>query len=333
VKRHAVRLGAVPIRKASLGESAAVLTPTAIGYLHPAVIVPAAFRSRVDGAEWAAVLAHETAHLARHDDWAKALQSTLVRVGWWLPGLWILARALDLERELASDERAAETTGARRYAACLLRLATDRCGDVAPALSARRSHVAIRVERLLRPAPGVGGIRRAAALGVFTATALAVVIAALIAVPAIAPIPPAGHRHAVVPLALHPLVPRSAPRRAAHLTAHAKSPTPRITGSGPLALVPTPFVPANAGIRPRHPHRRRVAPVLSRPLAVRSASAIVAYTARRRCPTCFGPEHVAGDAFPAGPDIAVPRAASPGGGGGNASALLWIRLPALEANP
>src|SRR5581483_476597 len=114
VKRRAVPLGLGGPRGATVATSADVVTPTAIGYLHPAIVVPAGFRARVDAGEWEAVLAHERAHLARRDDWAKALQSACSRAGWWIPGLWLLGRALDLERELASDERAAGETGPRR---------------------------------------------------------------------------------------------------------------------------------------------------------------------------------------------------------------------------
>jgi beta-lactamase regulating signal transducer with metallopeptidase domain len=192
VKRRAVRWGTAPVRQADLRESSAVFTPTAIGYVHPAVVVPAGFRSRVDAAEWEAVLAHECAHLARGDDWAKALQSLLLRAGWWLPGLWVLARALDLERELASDERAAATSGARMYAACLLRLATDRSPGLASAFGAGRAQVAIRVEQLLRPPTGGGALGRGAAMALFTTTALAVVAGALVVVPRVParPAPP-----------------------------------------------------------------------------------------------------------------------------------------------
>ena len=183
VKRDAVPLGSVAVRGARIGLSPTVTTPTAIGYLHPAVVLPDGFRARVDEREWDAVVAHECAHLARGDDWAKAIQSAILRIGWWIPGLWLLSRALDLERELASDERAAGETGPRRYAACLLRLATDRADAVAPALWARRSHVAIRVERLVRPTAQGAPVLRAASLGAFTAAAFAVVATAVLAVP------------------------------------------------------------------------------------------------------------------------------------------------------
>lgn len=332
VKRRAVPCGRVSVRSAALGESPVVLTPTAIGYVHPAVIVPADFRARVDAAEWAAILAHESAHLARHDDWAKAVQSTFVRAGWWLPGLWILARALDLERELASDERAAAATGARRYASCLLRLATDRCGDVAPALWGRRSHVAIRVERLLRPVPGTSFAGRAVALGAFTATALALILAALVAVPAIAPVP-TGHPQARR-VAWHPTPRHLLSRPAAHVIVRSKQPAQPYV-SRPLALAPARVlaVPSRP-LRTAHRHPVATSP-RSRPLAAsRPAPALVAALAHRRCATCFGTDHIAGDSVGTGPktDRSVDGPALEEGGG-TAASLLWIRLPASVVNP
>ncbi|HEV2641720.1 MAG TPA: M56 family metallopeptidase, partial [Candidatus Elarobacter sp.] len=208
VKRSAVPLGSVPVRGARIGLSRTVTSPTAIGYLHPAVVLPEGFRARVDDREWDAVVAHECAHLARGDDWAKAVQSAMLRAGWWMPGLWVLSRALDLERELASDERAACETGPRRYAACLLRLATDRADAVAPALWARRSHVAIRVERLVRPTAQRGPAVRAAALGAFTAAAFGIVAGAVLAVPG------TGVRVAAVPQRAHAAVAHGAARPA-----------------------------------------------------------------------------------------------------------------------
>jgi Zn-dependent protease with chaperone function len=188
MKDAARPIGAIPVRRARVACSIAVAVPTAIGYLRPAIIVPADFRRRVDATEWHAIIAHEAAHLARGDDWAKAIQSTVLRLAWWLPGLWMLAARLDVERELASDERAAATTGARRYAACLLRLATsDAPALPALALWSRRSQVAVRVERLLHPVPRVRGLARAATLIAATTATLAVLAVALVAVPPLGP--------------------------------------------------------------------------------------------------------------------------------------------------
>lgn len=327
VKGGATSLGMLSVRRARIATSRTVSTPTAIGYVHPAVVLPEDFRTRVDEREWDAVVAHECAHLARGDDWAKALQSAVQRLGWWLPGLWVLGRALDLERELASDERAACETGPRRYAACLLRLATDRCtGALAPAFGARRSHVAIRVERLLRPVADAGPVLRAVALGAFTAAAFAVVAAAVLAVPGTGPRAVAvasHHLHQIV--VAHAALRHAAPRAVARIRRPAPhhgatlalggSSAPRaerrteqvafVREPAPAAAAPAKAVAVRstasaasgaahaAAPRPPAPFRRPgehgAPPAQPEPVEVAVA------TPRQRCATCFGPLHSADD--------------------------------------
>jgi hypothetical protein len=317
VKRAAAPLGWVAVRGARVGTSPTVLTPTAIGYLHPAVVLPHDFRSRVDASEWDAVIAHECAHLARRDDWAKALQSAILRAAWWLPGLWILGRALDLERELASDEHAAGQTGARRYAACLLRLATSRydADALAPALWGRRSHVAIRVERLLRPVAGGGPVVRGAALGSFTAAVFAVVGVAVLAVPGTVARSTAVHV-AAAPQPAHAAVARTLPHRTPQHVAMRNGPVrdalrhqlalaaPRAPGIAPRVV----FVVLPAVRQPSRTYRFEAAagrPARSRPFAAVRVPQLpaqrpppvralpietLAFVAmQRRCATCFGP--------------------------------------------
>jgi beta-lactamase regulating signal transducer with metallopeptidase domain len=344
IKRRAKPLGILGVRGARLGTSSKVATPTAIGYLHPSVVIPEGFGARVDGAEWAAVVAHECAHLSRRDDWAKAAQSAVLRACWWLPGLWILSRALDLERELASDERAATASGARRYAACLLRLATDRWTDaVALGLWNRRSHVAIRVERLLRPTPGAAPVVRALTLGAVTAVAFAVVAIAVLAVPGIAPrnaaaAPAVAHVVRLVPnraprVAIrfrHPATPSAAPR--AGWVGYAPAPAPPARVSAPA---PAPAVRPIAALRPA-PTRHRRPP--RRPPATADAAAptVVAFAPRRpRCATCFGPLRSADDpvASPSPPFAAKPVAVAvtapdPTSGAVDLGpGVAWYRLP------
>lgn len=360
VKRQAVPLGSVPVRGARIGLSQTVTTPTAIGYLHPAVVLPDGFRARVDEREWDAVVAHECAHLARFDDWAKAVQSAILRVGWWIPGLWLLSRALDLERELASDERAAVETGARRYAACLLRLATDRADAVAPALWARRSHVAIRVERLIRPAAQGAPVVRAASLGAFTAAAFGVVAAAVFAVPG------TGARVvAAVPQRAHAAAARSATRHtgsrvAEHVrrpkhAAHANS----VAYAAPAAAAPAPLARSVPHIIATVAHRTAArvladAPVRGEPSRRRSSSGpeagpteTLAFVApHRKCRTCFGPLRSPEDVPEASDAGGKTVVASTGASGAAVAAddptsgpvdlgsgLIWYRLPARVQGP
>jgi Zn-dependent protease with chaperone function len=348
IKRAARPLGTAAVRNATIGVSAIVPTPTAIGYLHPAIVLPADFRGRVDAAEWEAVVAHECAHLARRDDWAKAIQSAVMRAGWWLPGLWLLGRGLDLERELASDERASGATGARRYAACLLRLASGGCAEaVAPALWGRRSHVAIRVERLLRPVADPSPALRSAILGAFTATALAVVCFAVAAVPAIG-------RHAGP--AVHP--PRLALDDAARVSYRGRADAEPVAVAA-RAAPSAPEPPAAAAAPPAAPkpvatalRTRAARPAEPATVAHRSAlealhGTVVAYLPAFRCPTCFRPLH-AMDGGIAGPAQPVPASAAPvtfapaatvaaedtGSGPASASAgFLWLRMPRVLILP
>jgi hypothetical protein len=318
VKRRAIPLGTVGVRRARIGTSHTVSTPTAIGYVHPAVVLPEGFRARVDDREWAAVVAHECAHLARGDDWAKAVQSAVSRAAWWVPGLWILGRALDLERELASDERAAVETGARRYAACLLRLATDRTGGaLAATFAGRRSHVAIRVERLLRPAAEGGPFRRAIALGCFTAAAFAVLGTALLAVPGTA-----VRVAATVPQRARIALGHHTPRHhAARLAARLHRAAPAHHAALAFALIRPPAIPVRVE-RSERPAAAVVRPVAAAPVlrpqphhaAPRGAGQpeTIAFVAPHlRCRTCFGPFRSPDDAVDTQPPAFTPPSGLP----------------------
>jgi Zn-dependent protease with chaperone function len=327
IKQRAVQVGASAVRGAPIGVSTRVVSPTAIGYFHPAIVVPDGFRARVDEAEWRAVLRHECAHLRRYDDWAKALQSVLLRAGWWLPGLWVVGRALDLERELASDDEAAAAAGPRRYAACLLRLASARAPEsVAPALWGHRSHAAIRIERLLRPATAVSARLRVAGLALSAGLTLAIVAAAALAVPPARSLPP------VLASWSGPPPERAAARpRAAHLVARLALATPRCRPR------PTARLAAHV-VRHGRPLARLGLPVHARTLAaapVRTprAPAQIAYAAPRRSGALRAP--------PGAPTNAPPAATTPSASGvdadnGSASGaselragLRWIQLPPL----
>jgi beta-lactamase regulating signal transducer with metallopeptidase domain len=237
-------------RGASVACSADVRTPTAIGYFHPRIVVPLELADAVSDAEWRAIVAHENAHLARYDDWSKAIQSALVRALWFSPALWILATRLDLERELASDERAAEAVDARAYAACLVRLAADVRPSIAPAAWTARSQVAIRVERLLRPQPPAARIAAAARLLGLGGTIALTAAAALVLVPSDRPAasPKAAGRVAVAAPAPAPAVrrPSAPPDLIGTVTARRLVPPARPA----LAARAVPARPARPSARP-----------------------------------------------------------------------------------
>jgi beta-lactamase regulating signal transducer with metallopeptidase domain len=96
-----------------LCESELLPTPATIGWRKPLIILPADWKSWT-GDETRAVLAHEIAHIARHDfpTWVAA-QLALV-FHFYHPLVHWLAARLRLEQELAADAAAAALTGGQR---------------------------------------------------------------------------------------------------------------------------------------------------------------------------------------------------------------------------
>jgi len=134
--------------------SSEISSPMAVGYLNPAVILPANLPAQLTPEELNDVLLHECAHLARYDDWsnliARVLGTTIVLhpVAWWL------LRRIERDRELACDDWVVAHTGApHAYAESLTRIVELRL-QPGPALATgiftHRSRLRGRIELLLR---------------------------------------------------------------------------------------------------------------------------------------------------------------------------------------
>lgn len=77
--------------------------PLLLGLVRPRIVLPADFASRYTPQEQALILAHEQAHLRRHDVLANALASALQMVFWFNPLLHFAANRFRLDQELACD--------------------------------------------------------------------------------------------------------------------------------------------------------------------------------------------------------------------------------------
>ena len=76
-------------------------SPFILGIFRPRVYLP----SSLTEPQLSHVLAHERAHLARHDHWWKPLGFLLLSVYWFNPVLWMAYHLLCKDIELACDER------------------------------------------------------------------------------------------------------------------------------------------------------------------------------------------------------------------------------------
>lgn len=150
-------LGAVQKWSAELGImrrvhvlTAAVESPVTLGWWRPVVLLPLSALTGLGRPELEAVLAHELAHIARHDYLINWLQVWFEVVYFYHPAAWWLSSVLRREREYCCDDIAVQLSGDRaRYARALLQLA-DLQSCRPPALAARQGDLETRIRRILQ---------------------------------------------------------------------------------------------------------------------------------------------------------------------------------------
>ena len=133
-------------------ESALVKVPTAMGWLKPVVLLPAQAMTGLSIAQIDALVAHELAHIKRHDYLVNLLQSAIETLLFYHPAVWIISRSVRHERELCCDDLAIAACGDDRltYASALADLESLR-QEPEPMLAANGGSLLTRVRRILAP--------------------------------------------------------------------------------------------------------------------------------------------------------------------------------------
>lgn len=181
--RALARLGArLGVRRAvRLCRSALVEVPTVVGWLRPVILVPACALAGLSAAQLEAIIAHELAHVRRHDYLANILQSFVETLLFYHPAVWYVSRRVRAEREHACDDLAVAATGdVLVYARALAELEQLRQQpSQVPrlALAADGGSLVRRIQRLLKLQPALV-TSRAPAAALAAAFALAFALAA-----------------------------------------------------------------------------------------------------------------------------------------------------------
>lgn len=128
-------------------ESSAVAVPVVVGWLRPAIVFPVAALSGLSTAQIEALLAHELAHVRRHDYLVNLLQSCAEVVLFYHPAVWWLSGQIRRERERCCDDIAIGMCDRLVYATALTDLATMVSPRVA--LAATGGDLVDRVRRIL----------------------------------------------------------------------------------------------------------------------------------------------------------------------------------------
>ncbi len=150
MERIGARIGVTHLVR--LRMSSLVDVPTVIGWLRPAILVPVEFFTGLPFEHITALLAHEMAHIRRHDYLANIAQSIAEAVLFYHPAVWWISEQIRAERELCCDDLAVAATGdALVYARALAELESQQPARLTPALAANGGSLVNRVRRLIEP--------------------------------------------------------------------------------------------------------------------------------------------------------------------------------------
>src|SRR5438132_501786 len=175
---HALRIrGAI-----RLLESAAVEVPTVIGWLRPVVLLPVATLSGLSTEQMEMVLAHELAHIRRHDFFVNLMQAVVETLLFYHPAVWWLSGRIRVEREHCCDDVAVAVCGnPLLYARALTRLEELRVDPAQAVIAANGGSLLSRIRRLAgaRAEAPNGPSRWAAGAGLLTGLVALIVVPSL----------------------------------------------------------------------------------------------------------------------------------------------------------
>ncbi|MGA2742994.1 MAG: M56 family metallopeptidase [Bryobacteraceae bacterium] len=199
----------------------AAQSPCVIGWLRPVILMPAAYLAGLDWRALEALLAHEIAHIRRHDYLVNLLQTTVDTLLFYHPAVWWVSRQIRIERENCCDDFAAQLCGDRvTYARALVDLEQIRAAEPALAMSARGGSLIHRIRRLLsaREPERRGPAWLPALAGAAVVACLAVALHPAVRAERTAPAFPSAS-----PVALAPATPAASRRPAATVIAAAQA--------------------------------------------------------------------------------------------------------------
>jgi beta-lactamase regulating signal transducer with metallopeptidase domain len=261
-------------RSVQIFESTVVPVPTVVGYLRPMILLPASVISGLPAAHLDAVLAHELAHVRRHDYLVNVLQSIIETLLFYHPAVWWCSRQIRMEREHCCDDLVVEACGDRvGYATTLAQLEELRGMKPMLSMNVTGGRLIDRIRRVLKPSPANDGQSTTwMIVPALTLVAVAIVLAPALttaeadsvqvepradrALPELAPMSPLPPRPPRAPRQVQPASPAEAPAPPAPPappSIPAPPAAPAFSAAPVQAVPPAPPVPLPASAAPTPP--------------------------------------------------------------------------------
>ena len=135
-------------RTVRLLESAIAEVPSVIGWIRPVILLPVSTVTALSPGQIEYLLAHELAHIRRHDYLINLIQTAVETALFYHPAVWWVSAQIRLEREHCCDDLAVEACGdALDYARALAQLEELR-GEQGMAMAANGGSLLVRIQRL-----------------------------------------------------------------------------------------------------------------------------------------------------------------------------------------
>src|SRR5262249_26688490 len=128
--------------------------PMVIGWLRPVILLPASAMTGLTPQQLEAIIAHELAHIRRHDYLINLLQAVIETLLFYHPAVWWVSRRIRQEREHCCDDLAVAVCGdALTYARALLEMERLRAAGPQLAMAANGGLLMNRIRRLVGAQP------------------------------------------------------------------------------------------------------------------------------------------------------------------------------------
>jgi TonB family protein len=148
VSNLATRLGIA--RRVSVLMTSVADGPSVVGWIRPVVLLPSATLLGLTPEQLEAVLAHELAHIRRHDYIVNVMQILLETLLFYHPAVWWISARIRDERELCCDDLAVSSCGdALCYARALTKLERLRVAAPQLAMAGTGGPLLYRIQRLI----------------------------------------------------------------------------------------------------------------------------------------------------------------------------------------
>src|SRR3954447_1843019 len=139
-------------RRVRLVATDRVDSPAVVGWLRPVILAPVGVLCGLAPKQVEALLAHELAHVRRHDYLVNVLQGIAESLLFYHPAVWWISSQIRAEREHCCDDLAVAASGdVLVYARALAELESMRTAHFKAALSASDGSLLRRIRRLTNP--------------------------------------------------------------------------------------------------------------------------------------------------------------------------------------